>query len=315
MKKSFIFASVIAFAAIFAISCEKKESGDAPKARFAYLTDGLVVTFTNASKDATEYAWDFGDGTEISKEENPVHEYAAAGTYTVKLTAKNQFGENAASEAITLEEKAFSIAIDGAFEDWNDLPAELLAEAKMGDMSLYEHLYDVKFITDADYIYFYFEYDATTNEDEDDKLFVGVMNLFIETDDDPTTGHASWLWDNCGINYMLEGAFAIDENTGDELWSPEICEFLGDDQSAWDGAWTPFDAVGALTVSAVKNIAAGRNAFEGKLMRATFKNMTSLKVGVLAQGEGWSGEYGVLPEMSIGEEGNIVSPMMEVKLN
>ena len=315
MKKSLIFASLIAIVAIFA-SCEQKPAGNAPKARFAYATDGLVVTFTNASKDAETYAWDFGDGSAISAEENPVHTYTAAGTYTVKLTAKNAAGENSATETITLEAKAFSIAIDGNFDDWKDLPADLLAEAKMGDMSVYEHLYDVKFITDADYIYFYFEYDATTDEDNNDKLFVGVMNLFIDSDDNPATGYACWLWENCGANFMLEGDFAIDENTGEEYWNPGIFQHFGDDQEAWDGAWQDVEAVGALTVSGVKSVATGRNAFEGKLMRAAFTGMTSLKVGVLGQGEGWSGENGVLPEIYVGAEGaTVTSPMLEVKLN
>ncbi|MDX1910863.1 MAG: PKD domain-containing protein [Saprospiraceae bacterium] len=45
-----------------------------------------VVTFTNTSQNATQYLWDFGDGT-TSAEVNPVHTYAAPGPYTVTLTA------------------------------------------------------------------------------------------------------------------------------------------------------------------------------------------------------------------------------------
>ena len=104
MKKFFIFASFIAAVAMFA-SCNNK--GDKPKARFDYAIDGLTVTFTNMSKDAEEYVWEFGDGTLSSKEANPVHEYAEAGTYTVKLTAKNKAGENSTEQAITLEKKAW----------------------------------------------------------------------------------------------------------------------------------------------------------------------------------------------------------------
>lgn len=47
-----------------------------------------VATFTNTSVGATTYAWDFGDGN-TSTTTSPVHEYAAAGTYTVTLTATN----------------------------------------------------------------------------------------------------------------------------------------------------------------------------------------------------------------------------------
>lgn len=47
-----------------------------------------VATFTNTSVGATTYAWDFGDGN-TSTSTSPVHEYSAAGTYTVTLTATN----------------------------------------------------------------------------------------------------------------------------------------------------------------------------------------------------------------------------------
>ncbi|HRN90893.1 MAG TPA: PKD domain-containing protein [Ferruginibacter sp.] len=45
---------------------------------------GEPVQFTNQSDAATSYLWQFGDGT-TSTLVNPVHAYAASGTYTVKL--------------------------------------------------------------------------------------------------------------------------------------------------------------------------------------------------------------------------------------
>lgn len=45
-----------------------------------------TVNFTNCSTDATEYLWNFGDGT-TSTLQNPEHSYAAEGTYTVTLKA------------------------------------------------------------------------------------------------------------------------------------------------------------------------------------------------------------------------------------
>ncbi len=46
------------------------------------------ITFENQSVFATSYFWDFGDG-QYSYDDNPVHAYAQAGTYIVKLTASN----------------------------------------------------------------------------------------------------------------------------------------------------------------------------------------------------------------------------------
>lgn len=51
----------------------------------------LEVTFSNFSQNATSFTWEFGDGN-TSTEKDPVHTYAAAGEYTVMLTAKNNDG-------------------------------------------------------------------------------------------------------------------------------------------------------------------------------------------------------------------------------
>lgn len=61
--------------------------------RFKYeLTGGTTVKFTNKSKNATTYLWDFGDGT-TSTLENPEHTYSTQGNYNVKLTT-NACGNN-----------------------------------------------------------------------------------------------------------------------------------------------------------------------------------------------------------------------------
>jgi gliding motility-associated-like protein len=49
-----------------------------------------TVTFTNSSANAVAYLWDFGDG-DTSSASDPAHLYAGTGTYTVCLTAYNNF--------------------------------------------------------------------------------------------------------------------------------------------------------------------------------------------------------------------------------
>jgi PKD repeat protein len=63
-------------------------------------TAPLTVQFTDASTNSpTSWAWDFGDSnTTNATVQNPVHTYAAAGTYTVKLTATNSAGSNTATQ-------------------------------------------------------------------------------------------------------------------------------------------------------------------------------------------------------------------------
>jgi len=52
--------------------------------------DGKVA-FVNHSVNAATYIWDFGDGF-FGFEENPVHEYAEADTFTAILVAVTEFG-------------------------------------------------------------------------------------------------------------------------------------------------------------------------------------------------------------------------------
>ena len=64
-----------------------------PVAAFNWFASGSVVQFSNQSTNGTTYAWSFGDGTS-STDQNPVHTYAAGGTYTVTLVVTNACGSD-----------------------------------------------------------------------------------------------------------------------------------------------------------------------------------------------------------------------------
>lgn len=49
----------------------------------------LTVDFNNTSSGASNYIWDFGDGTAMSNSSNPTHVFTANGSYTVILVAYN----------------------------------------------------------------------------------------------------------------------------------------------------------------------------------------------------------------------------------
>ena len=72
-----------------------------PSAAFDFSGLDFDVSFTNTSVDASSYNWDFGDGS-TSTEENPVHTYSQAGTYTIVLTAYNNLCSNSASHEVSL---------------------------------------------------------------------------------------------------------------------------------------------------------------------------------------------------------------------
>lgn len=94
---------VLLFAATAIVSCKKKPlevlSG------FSFVVDAAdfkKVTFTSAAQNATSLAWDFGDGSASSSEANPVHNYAAVGSYTVKLTATGEDGSDISTQTVVI---------------------------------------------------------------------------------------------------------------------------------------------------------------------------------------------------------------------
>jgi extracellular elastinolytic metalloproteinase len=59
-----------------------------PSAGFEATPSGLSVSFENTTQRGSVYSWQFGDGN-TSTQTSPQHLYAAPGTYTVTLIAKN----------------------------------------------------------------------------------------------------------------------------------------------------------------------------------------------------------------------------------
>ncbi len=92
----------------------------APIAAFDFRAqDGNPFTiefFNQSSGDIAGVSWDFGDGTQ-STEANPVHVYAASGTFTVTLSVSGAGGTNFVQRQVTLEEPliaAFTVQPAGA---------------------------------------------------------------------------------------------------------------------------------------------------------------------------------------------------------
>ncbi len=103
MKKQIKNASLILLATMAFTGCQKMPMAcfDAP----ATTTVNQLVGFSSAcSKDAHHYEWNFGDGS-MSKDANPSHAYANAGTYTVKLItmSKRNTNNDETSKTITVQ--------------------------------------------------------------------------------------------------------------------------------------------------------------------------------------------------------------------
>ncbi len=95
---------------LLVVGCKKDEgtSNPQPEAPIAaFSVDKMVakvgeaITFTNESQNATSYEWVFGDGSK-SFEDNPIHSYSSAGTYTVELIARNLAESSIAKKTISV---------------------------------------------------------------------------------------------------------------------------------------------------------------------------------------------------------------------
>jgi hypothetical protein len=87
-------------------ACDTLGIDNHPLAGFYWeITDTLTpleVEFTDHSfYEPTEWFWDFGDGMS-STDENPVHEYAASGSYLVCQTVSNQYDSDTICKLVTV---------------------------------------------------------------------------------------------------------------------------------------------------------------------------------------------------------------------
>ncbi len=78
-----------------------------------------VVYFTNQTTLADNYLWDLGDST-FTNESDPVHQYNAAGTYTVELIATNDDGCKDTVLGEVIINPSFTLYVPNAFSPNND---------------------------------------------------------------------------------------------------------------------------------------------------------------------------------------------------
>jgi PKD repeat protein len=98
-----------------ASTSQPSQPNSAPAAAFLGGCGGLTCTFADRSADAdgnlAEWTWDFGDG-ESSTARDPNHLYAAGGTYSVTLTARDREGASGtATRQISVPGQPYPISL------------------------------------------------------------------------------------------------------------------------------------------------------------------------------------------------------------
>ncbi|MGM0581300.1 MAG: choice-of-anchor B family protein [Bacteroidota bacterium] len=77
-----------------------------PSADFTVSVEDGEISFINLTKNSNMFEWDFGDGSPIVTDKNPVYSYSDEGAYEVTLTAFNDCGESVAT--MTIDETVLS---------------------------------------------------------------------------------------------------------------------------------------------------------------------------------------------------------------
>ncbi|MEZ5173156.1 MAG: T9SS type A sorting domain-containing protein [Bacteroidia bacterium] len=72
--------------------------------------EDAIIEFQATAPGATEFEWNFGDGTTVSNDLNPVHAYMQPGVYTVTFTARNGGCESVQTMNITVSAASTGIA-------------------------------------------------------------------------------------------------------------------------------------------------------------------------------------------------------------
>lgn len=267
-----------AIAAINFSSCKKDSSNPAPFVFYSVSVDGATVTFTNESKGAVSYEWDFGDGT-TSTEESPTHTYPGKGKYVPTLYATAADGTKAEASTVLHIAKTSAIKLDdNTLSDWDTVTHNVVtAGANAGNFIMAKYDYD------ANYVYVYFEQNTT-------EVAGNIYDLYIDADNDITTGYLTNEIKNGAYEVLLEGTIL-------DGWLDPFY-FTGNDQAAFNyeyqGSINEFYKVGTVEQDGAVQ------KFEFAISRSKIKGLTGsgLKIGVQVAANDWSAIIGYSPDQN-----------------
>ncbi len=306
MKKTnllFLATLTMLLTAVIFTGCKKDD--DEPttitgEALFSYVADGLTVTFTNETTvtPPVTYLWDFGDN-ETATDKDPVHTYASKGEYTVKLTVTDQNGgKHDVSTKVVVDRKGRITFNDGNLSDW-DVVTEAQFVVPLGDNSGVVSV--AKYEYDADYIYGYYVFEGTIGTDYQ-------FDMFIDYDNDSTTGFTSYLWPASGGDFLPETWSFASETAETHFYN--YTGAPGEEDWSWEEVQL---AAGAMEYGTMKQV--GNNiAFEIRLKRDVMPELSNdvVSFGVFISDADWA-EIGFAPDAT--QEGGPHTSYFKFEMN
>lgn len=276
MKKINLIILIVALiAAVNFSSCKKDSSEPTPFVFYSMSVDGATVTFTNKSEDAVSYEWDFGDGTS-STEESPVHTYPGKGKYVPTLYATSAGGVKGEASTVLQIAKTSSVKLDdNTLSDWDTVMHNVVVAGPSSG-----NFIKAKYDYDGNYVYVYFEQHTT-------HAAGNIYDLYIDADQDITTGYLTGEIPNGAYEVLLEGTIL------DDWLDPYY--FSGNNQAAFSYDYqsiNEFYKVGTIQQSA------GVQKFEFAISRSKIRGLTGkgLRIGVQVAANDWSAIIGYSPD-------------------
>lgn len=279
MKRSNVFFTIVALMAAFNFSsCKKDTAKPEPFVFYTVTIDGSTVTFTNETKGAVSYEWDFGDGSS-SAEENPTHTYPGKGKYVPTLYVTYSDGSKAEASTVIHISKSSAVKLDdNTLSDWDTVTHNVV----IGGIHAGNFI-KAKYDYDANYVYVYFE-QYTTKADGN------IYDLYIDADNDVTTGLLTGEIPNGAYEVLLEGTIFDD-------WVDPYY-FIGADQQNFGNyqyqSLSEFYKMGDVEQDGLVQ------KFEFGISRSKIKGLTgkSLKIGVQVAANDWSAIIGYSPDQN-----------------
>jgi PKD repeat protein len=284
MKRNIYLIAVLVLS-MAGTSCKKENAGSGLKAVFSYVADGYKVNFTNFSSNAKEYLWDFGDGSgETSTLKGPQHVFTKKGDFLVSLTATS--GTETSTFIDTVSIIGPNIRIDGDFTDWT-----YVAYAAENSSAFTSTIRGIKTFASSDMINIYLEGDANMNLD--------VLDLYIDADNDPATGYASWQYPaGAGADFLCEGSpFG---GWGDVLAHT-------DPGTGW--GWGPSTTFAdALSFSELKT-ASGKKVVEFSIKKSALGAISQfINICIIENNSSWT-PVGIIPETPLADAKYLAIPL------
>jgi PKD repeat protein len=285
MKRNTIYLIAALLLMLGISSCKKDKGASGLKAVFSYVADGYKVNFTNFSTNATEYSWDFGDGSGVgSTSKTPQHIFTKKGDFLVSLTAKTGAETSVFKDTVTIIGP--NIKIDGDYSDWQYVPYTY-----QNDAAYASSVRSVKTFASADMLFFNFEGNAN--------MKMEIIDIYMDADNNAATGFNTWYYPvHSGADFLIEGS-----PVGG--WG-DVFVHSGP-QTAF--SWTPIASFAdAMQISALSTTG-GKNVIEFAIKRSVLGTTRNfVHFGLVESTSGWA-EVGQISEAKTATSKFIVFPL------